>query len=72
MSERWRWRYTGGEGPREGASDAPAGSVDFPTQADAEAWFAGEWEELAAQGVTAVTLLHEDAEVYGPMSLDPA
>lgn len=65
MTERWRFRYEGGEG-------APSSSTDFPTQADAESWFAGEWSDLAEQGVTAVTLLHEDVEVYGPMPLDPA
>lgn len=65
MSERWRWRYA----TADGASEETSG--DFPTQADAEAWFAQEWSVLADQGVTAVTLLHEEAEVYGPMPLDP-
>ena len=49
MTERWRFRYEGGEG-------APSSSTDFPTQADAESWFAGEWSELAEQGVTAIDL----------------
>ncbi len=63
MSERWRWRYTAADGQTDETSG------DFPTQADAEAWFAEEWGDLADRGVTAVTLLHEDAEVYGPMPL---
>lgn len=66
MSEVYRWRYEGS------GADVPEGSVDFPTQADAEAWFAESWQDLAATGVTAVTLLREGAEVYGPMPLDPA
>ena len=66
MSEAYRWRF-------EDTSGQPLPSehsVPFPTQADAEAWFAEEWGDLADRGVTAVTLLHEDAEVYGPMPLE--
>lgn len=66
MSESYRWRY---EGPGSGG---PESSVDFPTQADAEAWFGEAWQELADAGVTAVTLLREEQVVYGPMPLDPA
>lgn len=58
----WRWRY----------STAGATSQDFPTQADAEAWIGESWRDLLDQGVDEVTLLHEDAEVYGPMGLRPA
>jgi len=43
----------------------------FPTQADAEAWLAATYEDLAEEGVDAVVLLEEDRVVYGPMSLHP-
>ena len=42
------------------------------TQGEAEAWFAETWTELAEAGVSAVTLLRDGTEVYGPMSLEPA
>ena len=63
MSERWWFRYAGDPG-------APERSVDFPTQADAEAWFAGHWEQVAEAGVRTVTLFHQEVPVYGPMPLD--
>lgn len=44
----------------------------FPAQADAEAWLADEWEDLAAQGAQAVSLWHGDSLIYGPMSLEAA
>lgn len=65
MSERYSWRY---ERP-DVAEDEAERSTDFPTQADAEAWLAEGWADLADAGVTAVTLMREDAEVYGPMPL---
>ncbi|MBM6546173.1 hypothetical protein JNO54_08470 [Janibacter sp. YIM B02568] len=68
MSERYWWRYDG----RQERPGGPQQSCDFPTQADAEAWFAQEWQTLADAGVTDVTLMREEAEVYGPMGLDPA
>ena len=46
-------------------------SPAFPTQADAEAWLTESYEELADDGVEAVTLTDEDRVVYGPMSLHP-
>ena len=55
-----------------GASAEAGLGQAFPTQADAEAWFAQEWQTLADAGVTDVTLMREEAEVYGPMGLDPA
>ena len=67
MSEIYRWRLedeTGGA-----RADGPSHSASFPSQADAEAWFAEAWEDLAEEGVHQVTLLHEEAEVYGPMPL---
>ena len=59
----WRWTY-------EGSGD-PAGSAEFPSQADAEAWLGDAWRELGEQGVTAVTLEEDGRVAYGPMSLAP-
>lgn len=68
----WIWRYETVDGSP--VSDVPtAGQVGvFPSQADAEAWLGDTWAELLAGGVDQVTLLEEDREVYGPMSLHPA
>lgn len=63
----YRWRYQDENG-REIAGPADR----FPTQADAEEWFSQRWPDLHDSGVAQVTLLHGEAEVYGPMSLDPA
>jgi hypothetical protein len=60
----WRWRY-------ERAGGAEVGQ-DFPTQGEAEAFLGEVWADLLADGVPAVTLLEDDREVYGPMSLSPA
>jgi hypothetical protein len=57
----WRWTY-----------DTGAGSAEFPSQADAEAWLGDAWRELLDSGAKAVTLMEDDREVYGPMSLEPA
>ena len=60
----FRWRYLDASGaPVEGPDE------EFADQEQAEAWFTGLWRELRASGVDAVTLLHGDREVYGPMSL---
>lgn len=67
MSEAYRWRYEDATGATP--PDGPAHSATFPTQADAEAWFAESWQDLADAGVHQVTLLHEQVEVYGPMPL---
>lgn len=56
----WTWAYEGGE------QDASPG---FPTQAEAEAWLSENWQELADQGINAVTLRQAEFEVYGPMPL---
>jgi hypothetical protein len=47
-------------------------STGFPSQSDAETWLGEQWRELAEAGVEAVTLAHEGAVVYGPMSLRAA
>ena len=65
----WTWRCQGPTGevvdPKQVA--APA----FPAQGDAESWLGEAWRDLAEAGVSAVTLLEDGREVYGPMSLDP-
>lgn len=66
MSERYWWRYDG----LQERSGGPQRLGDFPTQADAEGWFGEEWQALADEGVTDVTLMREEAEVYGPMPLE--
>lgn len=44
-------------------------TTTFPTQATAEAWFSEHWTDLDEAGVEAVSLLDDDAVVYGPMAL---
>jgi hypothetical protein len=46
--------------------------VEFADQAEAEDWLEQTWSRLLDAGVDQVTLLHGEAEVYGPMSLHPA
>lgn len=73
MSEAYRWTYLDADGQVIDHADGPAGASSvFPTQGDAEAWFAESWEGLAEAGVSAVTLKRDGAVVYGPMSLEPA
>ena len=69
----WLWRYertesAGTDAAQEGTSDEP---LTFSSQADAESWIGEEWQTLLAAGVDAVTLLEDEREVYGPMSLQP-
>ncbi|WP_336922298.1 hypothetical protein [Aquipuribacter sp. SD81] len=66
----WSWRYeaTGGAV----LEDASLPRAVFPSQAEAEAWVGETWRELLDAGVDAVSLLHGDDVVYGPMSLHPA
>ena len=67
MSETYRWRLENASG--QALPEGPEHSVPFPTQADAEAWFAESCEDLANAGVAQVSLLREAEVVYGPMSL---
>jgi hypothetical protein len=70
MTAQWTWTYF----------DADAGAMTgealvltgFPSQSEAESWLGEQWRELAAAGVDAVTLEHDGAVVYGPMSLRAA
>jgi hypothetical protein len=65
----WTWRYerTDASPVELEGSEAPS----FSSQSDAETWIGEEWEMLLRAGVDAVTLLEEEREVYGPMSLHP-
>ncbi len=67
----WTWRYLDDKGsviPPAEVSGGGDGS-GFPTQSEAESWLGERWRELAGAGVDAVTLLEDDRDVYGPMSL---
>lgn len=61
----WSWRYEGADGEvAEGPTET------FGSQADAESWIGQTWRELAASGVTTVTLVEDDRVEYR-MSLQP-
>ena len=63
----FRWRY------QDSVSREVSGpEVEFADQAEAEDWLEQTWSRLLDAGVDQVTLLHGEAEVYGPMSLHPA
>jgi hypothetical protein len=66
----WSWRFETSDGTPTEAGGVPGES--FPTQSDAETWVGEVWRELLDAGVDQVTLLDDDHEVYGPMSLRPA
>ncbi|RIV38476.1 hypothetical protein [Micromonospora radicis] len=61
----WSWRYEGANGE---SVDGPGEA--FGSQADAESWIGQAWRELAASGVTSVTLVEDDRVEYR-MSLLP-
>lgn len=67
MSDTWHWRYENADG----STHASSGSMEFPTQGDAESWLGEHWRELLDSGVEQVTLLEVEREVYGPMGLRP-
>ncbi len=69
MGQAWTWTYAGSGG--EPMSGPALPRTDFPSQADAEAWLGDSWEEVAQEGVDAVTLCCDGVVVYGPMSLQP-
>lgn len=60
----WRWQGTDDAGV---ALDEP--SLRFTSQALAEQWLAEHFEDLADDGVAAVTLFDGERAVYGPMPL---
>lgn len=63
----WTWRL------QDAAGDVIATDTGldhgFPSRSDAESWIGEAWQDLVDQGVERVTLLDEEREVYGPMSL---
>jgi hypothetical protein len=62
----WIWRYQDVDGrPVDGPAET------FSSQADAESWIGQAWRELAAAGVTQVSLVEDDRVDY-QMSLLPA
>ena len=63
----YRWRYQDEQG-----RDVDGPKLAFPDQTAAEEWFGAAWGELREAGVAQVTLLRNESEVYGPMSLAPA
>ena len=65
----WSWRLHDASGA---TTTGPQEHADqwFSSQADAESWVGEIWAELAEAGVASVTLLENDREVYGPMSLE--
>lgn len=63
----WTWSFHDeSDEPVTGASLTRAA---FPTQSDAESWLGENWREAAAEGVRAVVLYEDGAQVYGPMPL---
>lgn len=65
----WTWRL------QDAAGETVTAGVNlehgFPSRGEAESWIGEAWQELLDAGVEQVTLLDEDREVYGPMSLRP-
>ncbi len=67
--DEWTWQYEAAGGSVLELPGLP--TTTFPSQADAESWVGESWRDLLAQGVEAVSLLHDGTTVYGPMSLRP-
>ncbi|PJE94591.1 hypothetical protein CUT44_30815 [Streptomyces carminius] len=65
----WTWRFEKADGTQTEPAVRPE---EFTTQGDAESWVGENWRELLAGGVERVTLLEDDTEIYGPMSLRAA
>jgi hypothetical protein len=66
----WTWRYETSDGAPVAGPDG-AEPPSFSSQSDAESWIGEEWQSLLDAGVDTVTLLEDEREVYGPMSLHP-
>ena len=63
----YRWRYADANG-----DELPGPAEKFTAQTEAEDWLSANWEDLSDAGVQQVTLLEDEEELYGPMSLLPA
>jgi hypothetical protein len=66
----WTWRYEKTDGASVSSGDLP--EAIFASQGDAESWLGENWRGLLEAGVDQVTLLEDDRQEYGPMSLHPA
>jgi hypothetical protein len=66
----WTWRFESSSGEAVRVLDTAQAS--FSSQGDAESWIGETWQQLADMGVEQVTLLEDEREVYGPMSLSPS
>jgi hypothetical protein len=65
----WTWRYEKKDGT---AVDNPVlQEAIFASQGDAESWLGENYRGLLEEGVDQVTLLDDDRQEYGPMSLHP-
>jgi hypothetical protein len=65
----WTWRYEKKDGT---VVDNPVlQEAIFASQGDAESWLGENWRALLEEGVDQVTLLDDDRQEYGPMSLHP-
>ena len=71
MTAQWTWTYFDADAGAMTGGDALV-VTGFPSQSEAESWLGEQWRVLAAAGVDAVTLEHDGAVVYGPMSLRAA
>jgi hypothetical protein len=63
----WVWRCLDAGGSQLSAPEVE--SPAFSAQGDAETWLGESWRELADAGVSAVVLVHDGHDVYGPMDL---
>lgn len=70
MTDEWTWTFF--DADAKVMTGEALVATGFPSQSDAESWLGEHWRELADDGVEAVTLQHEAAIVYGPMSLRAA
>ena len=70
MTDEWTWTFFGMDA--KAMTGEGLVTTGFPSQSDAENWLGEQWRDLADAGVEAVTLQHEGAVVYGPMSLRAA
>lgn len=65
----WTWRFEDAEGNPINVDAVRR--PEFPSQSDAESWVGECWRDLLESGVEQVTLLEDEREAYGPMSLRP-
>ena len=63
----YRWRCEDAQG-----NETSGPEEKFTEQTEAEDWLSANWQQLFDAGVRQVTLLEDEEELYGPMSLLPA